>query len=79
MDVGQLAGRGPGRGVAGPVAFIPAGAGQHHGGPVARVPVWAWPLWRQRATLSRAGSAVTLEVPRPGAPLLMGSIFSEYD
>jgi len=72
-------GEGRDAGWPGLVAFIPAGVGQHHGGPVARVPVWAWPLWRQRATLSRAGSAVTLEVPRPGAPLLMGSIFSEYD
>ena len=75
MDVGQLAGRGPGRGVARPVAFIPAGAGQHHGGPVARVPVWAWPLWRQRATLSRAGSAVTLEGPRARGTAAYGEHF----
>ena len=31
-----------------------------------------------RGRLSRAGSAVALEVPRPGAPMPMGSVFSDY-
>ena len=81
-DVGQLAGRGPGRGVAQAGGFPPGRAGQHRTGPVAQVPVWASPLLRQRATLSRAGSAVTLgragsavtlEVPRPGRRCLWGA------